>query len=93
LTEPTFSIKDDENFDVHADIPRVYSGPIVLGWPPNKNRSLSLYIQPNDNSTLLLFPSIERRKNCSILIVVHNVPGKSLKSFLYLKSLKNVGNT
>jgi hypothetical protein len=69
----------DENFDVHAEIPKMYRGPIVLGWPPNKNRSISLYIRPNDNSTFLLFPSIERRKNCMILIVVHNVPGQFFK--------------
>ncbi len=44
ITEANFFEKENEYFDLHAKSPRMYSGPIVYGWPPNKNRSVSLYI-------------------------------------------------
>jgi hypothetical protein len=73
-TNSTFD-KENEYFDLHAESPRMYSGPIVYGWPPNKNRSVSLYIDPNDISTFLMFPNSEKRENCTMLIVVHTMPG------------------
>jgi hypothetical protein len=79
--------KENEYFDLHADIPRLYSGPIVLGWPPNKNRSMSLYIQPKDNSSFLLYPTKERRQNCTMLIVVQNVPGWYFDLFCFVMNL------
>jgi hypothetical protein len=78
IAEANFFDKENEYFDLHAKIPRMYSGPIVYGWPPNKNRSVSLYINPNDSSTFLMFPNSEKRENCTMLIVVHTMPGWSI---------------
>ena len=30
--------------------PKNYTGPIVEGWPPTKDRSMHLYIRPGENS-------------------------------------------
>ena len=75
ITEANFFDKENEYFDLHAKSPRMYSGPIVYGWPPNKNRSVSLYINSYDNSTFLMVPNSEKRENCTMLIVVHTMPG------------------
>ena len=75
IAEANFFDKENEYFDLHAESPRMYTGPIVYGWPPNKNRSVSLYIDPNDISTFLVFPNSEKRENCTMLIVVHTMPG------------------
>ena len=50
--------------------------PIVLGWSPNQNRSIPLYVRPNDDSTFLIFPKSEKTANCTMLVVVYSKPGK-----------------
>ena len=52
-----------------------YKGPIVLGWPPDKNMSLVKYILPNDESTFLIIPSQNKTENCTMLIVIFSLPG------------------
>ena len=68
--------KDNEYFDVYSK--QLYIGPIVQGWPPNKNRSVPNYIQAKDPSQFLILPNNEKMENCSILITVHSSPGKSM---------------
>ena len=50
-----------------------YKGPIVEGWPPERNRSLDLYIHPEED-TFPLKPKSEAVKNCKFLIMVHTLP-------------------
>ena len=50
-----------------------YKGPIVEGWPPERNRSLDLYIHPEDD-TFPLKPKSEAVKSCKFLIMVHTLP-------------------
>ena len=50
-----------------------YKGPIVEGWPPERNRSMDLYIHPEED-TFPLKPTSMAVKNCKFLIMVHTLP-------------------
>ena len=50
-----------------------YNGSVVEGWPPEKNRSLELYIHPEED-TFPLKPTSKAVKNCKFLIMVHTLP-------------------
>ena len=50
-----------------------YKGPIVEGWPPERNRSLDLYIRPEED-TFPLKPTSMAVKNCKFLIMIHTLP-------------------
>ena len=50
-----------------------YKGPIVEGWPPERNRSQDLYIRPEED-TFPLKPTSKAVKNCKFLIMVHTIP-------------------
>ena len=45
-----------------------YKGPVVEGWPPERNRSMEPYIRPNEE-TFLMRPTLEAVKNCQMLII------------------------
>ena len=50
-----------------------YKGPIVEGWPPERNRSLDLYICPKED-TFPMTPTSNAIKNCKFLIMIHTLP-------------------
>ena len=79
-TEPPHTTAAFENFKLDfSKYPLTYmkaseyKGPVVEGWPPERNRSMERYIRPNDD-TFLMRPTLEAVKNCQMLII-----GKSEK--------------
>ena len=50
-----------------------YKGPVVEGWPPQRNRSIPLYIRPKKD-TFPWRPTSEAVRNCQLLIIVHTRP-------------------
>ena len=50
-----------------------YKGPIVEGWPPERNRLLDLYIRPKED-TFYMTPTSKAIKNCKFLIMIHTLP-------------------
>ena len=50
-----------------------YKGPVVEGWPPQRNRSIPLYIRPKVD-TFPWRPTSEAVRNCQLLIIVHTRP-------------------
>ena len=50
-----------------------YNGSVVEGWPPERNRSLELYVRPEED-TFPLKPTSKAVKNCKFLIMVHTLP-------------------
>lgn len=79
-TEPPHTTAAFENFKLDfSKYPLTYmkaseyKGPVVEGWPPERNRSMGRYIRPNED-TFLMRPTLEAVKNCQMLIIVHTVP-------------------
>ena len=82
-TEPPHTTAAFENFKLDfSKYPLTYmkaseyKGPVVEGWPPERNRSMGRYIRPNED-TFLMRPTLEAVKNCQMLII-----GKSEKNYL-----------
>ena len=62
-----------------------YKGPVVEGWPPERNRSMERYIRPNED-TFLMRPTLEAVKNCQMLIIGKSekkIPIKSGQSWIF----------
>ena len=32
--------------------PKTYTGPVIAGWEPNKNRDMPVYIRPNESTVI-----------------------------------------
>ena len=86
-TEPPHTTAAFENFKLDfSKYPLTYmkaseyKGPVVEGWPPERNRSMGRYIRPNED-TFLMRPTLEAVKNCQMLII-----GKSEKNYLLKKA-------
>ena len=82
-TEPPHTTPAFENFKLDfSKYPLTYmkasdyKGPVVEGWPPERNRSMERYIRPNED-TFLMRPTLEAVKNCQMLII-----GNSEKNYL-----------
>ena len=91
-TEPPHTTPAFENFKLDfSKYPLTYmkasdyKGPVVEGWPPERNRSMERYIRPNED-TFLMRPTLEAVKNCQMLIIGKSgkkLPIKSGQSWIF----------
>jgi len=53
-TTPPDSLNGDRRATEGSETPWPYDTPILQGWEPEKTRNLSVYLQPDVNTTLIM---------------------------------------